>query len=66
MQVDIKQEIGVTLDMDNLTLSFEVDGRYLGLAFTDLPRGQRLYPAISAVYGHSEVSLIYYGRPLVG
>lgn len=58
--------IGVALDLDNLTLSFDVDGKYLGIAFSDLPRGQCLYPAISAVYGHSEISLIYYGRPLVG
>ena len=65
LQVELNQKIGVTLDMDNFTLSFDVDGKYLGFAFTDLPR-KRLYPAISAVYGHSEVSLIYYGWPLVG
>ena len=64
--MEIGQKIGVTLDMDNLTLSFDVDSKYLGIAFTDLPKGQCLYPAISAVYGHSEVSLIYYGRPLIG
>lgn len=66
LQVQIGQKIGVTLDMDNLTMSFDVDGKYLGIAFTDLPKGQYLYPAVSAVYGHSEVSLIYHGRPLVG
>ena len=65
-QVEIGQKIGVTLDMDNMTLSFDVDSKYLGIAFTNLPKGQRLYPAVSAVYGHSEVSLLYYGRPLVG
>ena len=66
MQVQIGQPIGVTLDMDNRTLSFDVDNKYLGIAFSDLPRGQYLYPAISAVYGHSEISLVYYGRPFVG
>ena len=66
LQVQIGQMIGVTLDMDSRTLSFDVEGKYLGIAFSDLPEGQCLYPAISAVYGHSEISLIYYGRPFVG
>lgn len=65
-QVEIGQKIGVTLDMDSLSLSFDVDNKYLGIAFSELPKGLRLYPAVSAVYGHSEISLIYYGRPLVG
>ena len=52
--------------MDSLSLSFDVDNKYLGIAFSELPKGLRLYPAVSAVYGHSEISLIYYGRPLVG
>ena len=64
--MEIGQKIGVILDMDNRTLSFDVDSKYLGIAFSNLPKGKRLYPAVSAVYGHSEISLLYYGRPLVG
>ena len=59
------QTIGVTLDMDEKTLSFDLEGCFLGLAFTHLPP-RKLYPAISAVYGNSEISLVYYGAPFVG
>lgn len=59
------QNIGVTLDMTRRTLAFDVDGKYLGIAFCDLPN-EPLYPAISAVYGNSEISLIYHGSPVVG
>ncbi len=64
-QVRIGQKIGVTLDMAALTLAFDVDGKYFGVAFRDLPRVP-LYPAISAVYGNSEISLVYHGTPLIG
>lgn len=65
LQVKIGQSIGVTLDMDLKTLSFDLDGQYLGVAFTMLPPCQ-LFPAVSAVYGNSEISLVYCGLPLVG
>lgn len=65
LQVQLKQKIGVTLDMTHRTLAFDINGKYLGVAFTDLPSGP-LYPAASAVYGHSEISLVYLGAPLVG
>ena len=64
-QVQIGQRIGVTLDMTRQTLAFDIEGKYLGIAFTDLPR-EPLYPAVSAVYGNSEISLVYHGSPLVG
>lgn len=62
----IKKHIGCILDMDKGTLEFEFDSVYLGVAFTDLPTDQPLYPTISAVYGNSEISLIYMGKPIVG
>uniref|UniRef100_UPI00358EC1C1 SPRY domain-containing SOCS box protein 4 n=1 Tax=Myxine glutinosa TaxID=7769 RepID=UPI00358EC1C1 len=48
----------VILDMDEGTLSFVVNGRYLGVAFRGL-KGRRLYPILSAVWGHCEISMRY-------
>lgn len=50
----------VILDMDEGTLSFAAGGKYFGVAFRNL-KGQKLYPAISAVWGHCEVTLKYIG-----
>ena len=46
--------------MDRGELSFEVDGQYLGVAFTGL-QGQTVYPIVSAVWGHCEVKMNYIG-----
>lgn len=51
----------VILDMDKGTLGYEAEGRYLGTAFQGL-QGLCLYPSVSAVYGNTEVSLIYWGE----
>ncbi|XP_041697699.1 SPRY domain-containing SOCS box protein 4-like isoform X1 [Coregonus clupeaformis] len=48
----------VVLDMDEGTLSFMVDGQYLGVAFRGL-KGKKLYPIVSAVWGHCEISMRY-------
>lgn len=58
-------EIGMVLDADRGTLSFEYNSVFLGTAFRDLPQ-TTLYPCISAVYGESEVSLVYLGWPMIG
>lgn len=50
----------VVLDMDEGTLSFVVDGKYLGVAFSGL-KGRKLYPVISAVWGHCEITMKYIG-----
>lgn len=50
----------VALDMDEGTLSFIVDGQYLGVAFRGL-KGKKLYPIISAVWGHCEITMKYIG-----
>jgi SPRY domain-containing SOCS box protein 1/4 len=50
----------VALDMDEGTLSFIVDGQYLGVAFRGL-KGKKLYPIVSAVWGHCEISMKYIG-----
>ncbi len=48
----------VVLDMDEGTLSFIVDGQYLGVAFRGL-KGKKLYPVVSAVWGHCEIRIRY-------
>lgn len=50
----------VALDMDEGTVSFIVDGQYLGVAFRGL-KGKKLYPIVSAVWGHCEISMKYIG-----
>ena len=55
----------MVLDMDLGSLSFMVDGRYLGPAHTGL-KGNTLYPIVSAVWGHCEVSLKYRGSGEAG
>lgn len=50
----------VVLDMDEGTLAFVVDGQYLGVAFRGL-KGKKLYPIVSAVWGHCEITMKYIG-----
>ena len=50
----------VVLDMDEGTLGFCVDGQYLGVAYRGL-KGKKLYPLVSAVWGHCEITMRYYG-----
>ncbi|KAK2880724.1 hypothetical protein Q8A67_017992 [Cirrhinus molitorella] len=54
----VPEEILVVLDMDEGTLGFCADGNYLGVAFRGL-KGKRLYPIVSAVWGHCEVTMTY-------
>jgi len=46
------------LDMDRGTLAFQVSNDFLGVAFSGL-RGEELFPIVSAVWGHCEVTLTY-------
>lgn len=50
----------VVLDMDEGTLSFVVNEQFLGIAFRGL-KGKKLYPLVSAVWGHCEITMRYYG-----
>lgn len=50
----------VVLDMDEGTLAFCADGRYLGVAARGL-RGKTLHPIVSAVWGHAEITMKYIG-----
>lgn len=62
----VGERIRVILDCEDRTLAFERNYEFLGVAFRDLPREKPLYPAVSAVYGHTEVSMVYLGPPLDG
>ncbi|KAF7997716.1 hypothetical protein HCN44_009114 [Aphidius gifuensis] len=53
----------VILDCDDKTLSFERNNEWLGPAFSGLP-AKCFYPSVSAVFGNSEVSLVYIGSQL--
>jgi len=64
-QYHVGEKITVILDMEDCTLSFERDYQFLGIAFKNLPK-IKLYPSISAVYGNTEVTMIYKGKPLDG
>lgn len=50
----------VILDMDEGTLAFAADGQYLGVAFRSL-KGKKLFPVVSAVWGHCEITMRYLG-----
>ena len=50
----------VVLDMDEGTLAFVADGQYLGVAFRGL-KGKKVYPLVSAVWGHCEITMRYLG-----
>ena len=56
----VPDKFHVVLDMDEGTLSFVVDGKYLGVAFRGL-KGKKLYPIVSAVWGHCEITTRYIG-----
>ncbi|PAV72193.1 hypothetical protein WR25_00024 [Diploscapter pachys] len=48
------------LDMDEGYLAFATDEKYLGVAFRNL-KGKTLYPIVSAVWGHCEITMKYMG-----
>lgn len=59
-QYKVPEKFLVVLDMDEGTLAFDADNQYLGVAFTGL-KGKKLFPAISSVFGDSEVTIRYIG-----
>lgn len=59
------ERLRVILDCDLHTLSFERNYEFLGVAFRGLPK-KALYPAVSAVYGNTEASMVYMGHPMDG
>ena len=61
----VGDKIRVILDMEDNYLAFERGYEFLGVAFRGLP-DEQLFPAISAVYGNTEVTMVYLGEPLDG
>ncbi|CAH0389420.1 unnamed protein product [Bemisia tabaci] len=61
----VGERIRVILDCETNTLSFEKNHEFLGVAFKGLPP-KKLYPSVSAVYGNTEVSMVYLGPPYDG
>lgn len=49
----------VVLDLEEGTLAYVVDGQYLGVAFSDLKDKGALYPMVSSVWGHCEITMRY-------
>jgi len=56
----VPDTILMLLDMDLGTMSFMVNDRYLGVAFSGL-RGKTLFPIVSSVWGHCEVTMKHLG-----
>lgn len=48
------------LDMDEGYMAFSSDRQYYGVAFTGL-KGKTLYPIVSSVWGHCEITMEYLG-----
>ena len=48
----------MVLDLDLGKLAFIAHGQYLGIAHTGL-RGKTVYPIVSCVWGHCEVTMKY-------
>ncbi|CAD5221712.1 unnamed protein product [Bursaphelenchus xylophilus] len=61
----VGEKITMILDRDTETLFFEKNGEFFGIAFENIPP-VKLFPAICAVYGNTEVSMAYAGTPLAG
>ncbi|KAK6022167.1 50S ribosomal protein L3 [Ostertagia ostertagi] len=62
----VGERVRLVLDCDRHFVYFERAGaEFLGLAFMDLPP-VKLFPAICAVYGNTEVSMVYLGPPIAG
>ncbi len=54
----VPDKFQMCLDMDEGTLSFLIDNQYLGVAFRGL-KGHKVYPIVSAVWGHCEITMRY-------
>ncbi len=46
--------------MDEGYLAFATENKYLGVAFRGL-KGKTVYPIVSAVWGHCEITIRYLG-----
>ena len=65
IDIDDVYSFYMVLDMDRGSLAFQIDDDFLGEAFSGLC-GKKLFPMVSAVYGHCEVTLTYVGNHFLG
>uniref|UniRef100_A0A0N4ZKM1 B30.2/SPRY domain-containing protein n=1 Tax=Parastrongyloides trichosuri TaxID=131310 RepID=A0A0N4ZKM1_PARTI len=56
----VPESIYCILDMDEGYMAYATDEEYLGVAFRNL-RGKTLFPIVSAVWGHCEITIKYMG-----
>uniref|UniRef100_A0A0K0FCH8 SPRY domain-containing SOCS box protein 1 n=1 Tax=Strongyloides venezuelensis TaxID=75913 RepID=A0A0K0FCH8_STRVS len=56
----VPESIYCILDMDEGYMAFATEEEYLGVAFRGL-RGKELFPIVSAVWGHCEITMEYMG-----
>lgn len=59
--VAIPERVMVAVDVEAGTLAYVAEGRYLGVAFTDLPKGEELFLAVSCVWGGASIRMRYLG-----
>ncbi|EJW89064.1 F-box/SPRY domain-containing protein 1 [Wuchereria bancrofti] len=59
------ERIRMIVDCEQHSMYFEKGSEFLGIAFSRLPP-LKLFPAMCAVYGNTEVSMVYIGPPLLG
>jgi hypothetical protein len=53
-------DIYCILDMDEGYMAYATESQFLGVAFRGL-KGKKLYPIVSSVWGHCEVTMAYIG-----
>jgi len=56
----VKKNFFLVMDCDAGTLGFSQAGKWLGVAHSNL-KGHTLYPIVSSVWGHCEITLRYHG-----
>ncbi|CCD65729.1 F-box/SPRY domain-containing protein 1 [Caenorhabditis elegans] len=62
---EVGDKIRLIIDCDTHVAYFERNSEFLGIAFNHIPP-LRLYPAVCAVYGNTEVTMVYVGSPQMG
>ncbi|KAF1761720.1 hypothetical protein GCK72_009976 [Caenorhabditis remanei] len=62
---EVGEKIRLVVDCDKHVAYFERNSEFLGIAFSHIPP-LRLYPAVCAVYGNTEVTMVYVGSPQMG
>lgn len=58
--ISVSEDLILLLNMDEGTLSYFANGKYLGVAFDRL-KGQKLYPIVNVTSQHCEIKMTYLG-----